>query len=116
MTAHEVPRRDLFQFRRLLPADRLRISAAWMEMTAGWRVGRIRHFALEDDELGAKARIGLRNRGKKRLGVRMLRGREELLSRRDLHDPADVHHGDALADVLHDAQVRGDEKTSEPQP
>ena len=40
---------------------------------------------------------------------------EQLLRRGGLHDPADVHHRDALADVLDDAQVVGDEEQSQPE-
>src|SRR5512143_157285 len=73
MTAHEVAGSDLFLYRRLLAADLLRILAAGMEMTARRRIGRVGHFALEDDPFGAQARIGLGNCGKQRLGVRMPR-------------------------------------------
>ena len=62
MTADEVIRRDLFQHRRLLPADGLRILAPGMEMTARRGVGRVGYFALEDDPIGAQARIRYRDR------------------------------------------------------
>jgi hypothetical protein len=39
MTAHEVIRSDLFLYRRLLPADGLRILAPGMEMVVGTDVG-----------------------------------------------------------------------------
>jgi len=44
----------------------------------------------------------------------MLRRREQFFGGRGLHDPADVHHSDPLADVLDDAQVVGDEEIGKP--
>src|SRR4029450_11331101 len=110
MTAHEVVGSDLFQYRRLLPADGLRVLAPRMEMTTRRRIGRVRYFALEDDPIGAKARIRYGDRRQEGLGVGMLRRREQFLGGRGLHDPADVHHRDALADVLDHTQVVSDEE------
>ena len=41
--------------------------------------------------------------------------REELLGRRDLDDLADIHHGHAIADMLHDGEVVGDEEIGQPE-
>src|SRR6478752_5608821 len=43
----------------------------------------------------------------------MLRRGEELRGRRFLDDPAEVHHGYAIADVLHRSEVMGDEEEGE---
>src|SRR5712691_7794269 len=110
MTAHEVVGGDLFLYRGLHPADGLRILAPGMEMTTRRRVSRVGYFALEDDPVGAKARIRFGDRRKERLGIRMLRMGEQFFGGRGLHDPADVHHRDTLADVLDDAQVVSDEE------
>src|SRR4030081_2376248 len=114
MTAHEVVGGDLFQYRRLLPADGLRKLAPGMEMTTRRRIGRVGYFALEDDPFGAKARIRFGDRGQERLGIRMLRTGEQLFGRRGLDDPADVHYRDEVADVLDDAQVVSDEEIGKP--
>ena len=40
----------------------------------------------------------------------MFRIGKDIFSRRHLHELADVHYGDAIANVLDDAQVVGDEQ------
>jgi hypothetical protein len=52
MTADEMVGRDLFQRRRLLPADGLRVLAPGMEMAARRRIGRVGDFTLEDYPVG----------------------------------------------------------------
>ena len=42
--------------------------------------------------------------------------RVDLVRRTDLHDLAEVHHRDPVADVLDDRQVVGDEQVGEPEP
>ncbi len=115
VAADEVVRRDLFLLRRLLAADRLRVVAARVEVAAGRRVGRVGDVALQHDAVGAQPRIGLGHRRQQRLGVRVPGRREQLLGGRHLHDPADVHHRDAVADVLDHRQVVRDEEVGEPQ-
>ncbi len=51
-----------------------------------------------------------------RLGVRMARPEIDLLGVALLDDPAQVHHGDPVADVAHDRQVVGDEEEGQPEP
>ena len=114
MTAHEVVRGDLFLDRGLLPANGLRIFASRMKVTTRRGIGRVGHFALEDDAVGAKARIRYGDRRQEGLGIGMLRRREQFLGGRGLHDPADVHHRDPLADVLDDAQVVSNEEIGKP--
>ena len=45
----------------------------------------------------------------------MLRRREQFFGGRGLHDPADVHYRDPVADVLDDDQVVSDEEIGEPE-
>ena len=113
MTAHEVVGGDLFLYRRLLPADGLRVLAPGMDMASRRSIGGVGDFTLEDDPPGAQARIRFGHRGQEGLGVGMLRGCEQLFGRRHLHDLADVHHRDAVADVLDDAEVVSDEQIGE---
>src|SRR5450631_3031164 len=103
MTAHEVVRGNLFLYWGLFPADGLRITAPGMEMTTRRGIGGVGYFALENDPFGTKARIRLGDRRQEGLGIGVLRGREQFFGRRGLHDPADIHHRDPLADVLDDA-------------
>src|SRR5438552_12539639 len=114
MTAHEVVGRDLFQYRGFLPANGLRILAPGMEMTTRRGIRRVGYFALENDPIGAKARIRYGDRRQEGLGIGVLRRREQLFGGRGLHDPADIHHRDTLADVLDDAQVVSDEEIGKP--
>src|SRR2546427_9821863 len=114
MTAHEVIGRDLLLYRGLLSADGLRILAPGMEMTTRRGIRRIRYFALEDDPIGAKARIRYGDRRQEGLGIGMLGRREQFFGGCSLHDPADVHYRDPIADVLDDAQVVSDEEIRKP--
>ena len=59
--------------------------------------------------------IGVGAALKQSLGVRMQRLGEELLGRRLLDDPAQIHDGDVLADVAHHRQVVRDEQVGEPE-
>ena len=49
-------------------------------------------------------------RAEKEFRIGVAGAREEPIARGDLDDPAEVHHGDAIADVLHDAEVMRDEE------
>ena len=54
--------------------------------------------------------VVLGNHRQQRLGVRMLRGGEDLLGGADLDDPSEVHHGDAVGDVPRQAEVVRDDE------
>src|SRR5438094_779885 len=115
MTAREVVGGDLLLYRGLLPADGLRILAPGMEMTTRRGIRRIRYFALEDDPIGAKARIRYGDRRQEGLGIGVLRRREQVFGGRGFDNPADVHYRDPVADVLDDAQVVSDEEIGKPE-
>ena len=84
-----------------------------MEVAAGRRVGGIGHLARQDDAVHVRLRIGLRDGGQQRLGVRMLGIAEQLLGLGQLDHLADVHHAHPVGDVLDDAEVVGDEQVGE---
>ena len=109
MTGRQVAGRVRDQRRLVRRADGGRVAAARMEVAAARRVDRARHVALEHDALALRQRIGDRHRREQRLGVRMDRPLVELLGRRELDDLAEVHDGDAVGDVAHDAEVVRDE-------
>ncbi len=50
---------------------------------------------------------------KEQPGVRMKGMPKKLFSFRRFHDPSEIHHGDPVADMLHHAQVMGDEKVGQ---
>ena len=54
--------------------------------------------------------VDLRDCGEKRLGVRMIAFFIELIVSGDLHHLSQVHHSDAVADLIDDVQVVGDEE------
>ena len=97
--------------RRLgLLADRAELPrAARVEDAAGRRRGGARDVAFEPDPL-ASAAVDRRHRREQRLGVRVVRPLEHDLRRAELHQPAQVEHGDPVRDVAHDAEVVRDEE------
>ena len=100
------------QLRLLDGAARLRLRAAGAEPAARRRVDRARDVAGQHDPLALALdhRVGLGDRRQQRLRVRVGGRRVQLLGRADLHQLAEVHHGDDVGDVAHDGQVVGDEQ------
>ena len=96
-------------------ADIHHVRAARVEVAARRRVDRARHVAAEDDPLAPLLDHRVRNRhgGEQRLGVRVQRLIVEIVAGRHLHDLAEVHHGDAVGDVLDDREVVGDEQVGQ---
>ena len=86
-----------------------------MEIAAAGRSRGVRHLPLQHDAPRARARVRLGNGGQERRGVRVLGSPEELVGRRQLHDAPDVHHGHAVADVAHHAQVVRHEEVGQPE-
>ena len=98
--------------RRLdLGANLGRVAAARMEPAAARRVDRARHVPLEHDPLALRGQVRIRHRDgrEQRLRVRHDRPLVQLLGRRQLHELAEIHDGDPVADVADDAEVVGDE-------
>src|SRR5687767_9561802 len=115
MARREVPWRDFLHGRDL---DAAAIDGYWatrMEAAAGRRIDRARHVAREDDPLARAARVGHRDRREQRDRVGVLRVREEGLGLGELDDPAEVHHRDAVADVLDHREVVRDEEVGQPE-
>ena len=94
----------LVEFGAAVHSDR----ASRVEAAAGRRIRRVGHVTGQVDWQHAGA-IGVRDRGHERLGVRVLRIRPHGLGRADLHDPAQVHHRDAVGDLADDRQIVGDQ-------
>ena len=84
-----------------------------MKATSRWRVDRARHVALEDALLALDPRVRNRYRGQQALGVGMLRTGEQRPLVGVFDDLAEIHHGDAVADMLDHRQVVGDEQVGE---
>ena len=114
VAGHVVAGPDLDKRRYRLRADRRPAElgaqrAARVEVAARRGIDRRRHVAGEDDPRPADLRVGDRDRRQECLRVRVFGLREDPYPVGHLDDPAEVHHGDAGADVLDDAHVVGDE-------
>jgi 7,8-dihydro-6-hydroxymethylpterin-pyrophosphokinase len=85
-------------------------------VAAGGRIDRRRRISGQHDPPAFPLQGGIGDRcgGQQRLGVRVSRAGEQLLGRRHLHDPAEVHHRDAIGDLPHHRQVVGHEQVAEP--
>src|SRR5579859_4468769 len=88
------------------------METARMEMAAVRRRKRRRNFALNRFELPFAVRQA-RHLRKERNRVGMLRIGKELDSRRGFDDTAQIHDGDAIADVLDHAEIVTDEQIGE---
>ena len=60
-------------------------------------------------------RIGPWDGRKQRLGIGMTRAGIEGALGGDFDELAEIHHSDAVADMLHDREVVGDEQIGEPE-
>jgi hypothetical protein len=86
-----------------------------MEMTAaGWLDGG-RDISGQMDLSRTCVRIKLGYGREQRLRIGMSRMIEHLLSGATLDDPAEIHDGDLICQVLDNAQIVGDEKIRQPQ-
>ena len=85
--------------------------ATRVEDATGGRVGGTWDFAAERDS-GPHLTVDARHRRQQGLGVRMVGSVEDLLGRTELHDAAEVHDRDPVAEVTHHAEVVGDEQVT----
>src|SRR5438067_2065269 len=92
--------------RRLLDlADLAELAVApRVEDAARRRLRSARDLAGELDAL-ASAAVDRRHRREQRLRVRMVRAVEDDLGASELHQAAEIEHGDAVGHVAHDAEV-----------
>ena len=88
-----------------------------MEAAGRRRVDRAGHVALQPDPLALRSPLEVRHRHgrQQRHRVRVHRRLVELLATADLHDLAEVHDRDPVADVPHDRQVVRDDHVGQPE-
>lgn len=79
----------------------------------GRRVDRAGHLSLQDLASAAPSRVRHRDRREEGFCVGMLWMVEKLISVCNLDDPAQIHHSDPLAEVLHHRKVVGNEQQCE---
>ena len=93
------------KLRHLAAAAIDRIGAAGVKAAAGGRIERARHLALQHDAAALCLRLRHRNGRQQRAAIGMAGGGKQRLGFRGLDDDAEIHHGDAVGDVLHDGQI-----------
>ena len=116
VAAREVARRDLLEHRFLLAANVGGVAAARMEvaaLAAGWPDWRLRPrggcaSSGRADRASAPPRAALRCRGASACRTVVSVGAVSTIR-------ADIHHRDAVAELLHDAEVVRDEEVGEPE-
>src|SRR5215218_9721506 len=112
--AHEMVRAEgLEPGRRPLPADGPRLGAARVEAAPGRRIERIGDLAGDLD--APRPPEGVGNRGNEGARVGMAGTGEDRLPWPGLDDAAEIHHGDAVAHVLDDAEVVADHDVGQPE-
>ena len=99
-------------------AERRRFRAARMEVAAGWGIGRVGDIALQNDAAAFPLPLGVRRRDRREQGLRigMRRRIEYPVAFADFDNPAEIHHGDPVADVAHHRQVMRDHHVGQAQP
>ena len=105
------------QWRFLGSTDVLRLPATGTEPAAGWRIDRARYVAGQQDAFALRlvppVRVGYWYGGHQRDRVRVPGVRVQLVAVGHLHDLAEVHHRDAVADVAYHGEVVRDEQVGE---
>src|SRR5580704_15129755 len=118
MTGCEMSRLDLAIFRYEPEADILGTRAAGAEDAARRRLRGARYVPLEHDSFAHALDVWIRDRNggdeRARIGVELCA--VDLVLGLDFHYLAEIHHGDAIADVPHHAQIMGDEEVGQSQP
>ena len=84
-----------------------------MERATTWRIQRRRYVALQDDAVTPFSAIWLWHGGEKRAGIWVRRLCKERRGWRGLHNLAEIHHGDAITEMFHHAQVMRNEEVRE---
>src|SRR5438093_1036167 len=111
MTGRAMSLGNGFQQRYLADAAVGLHRAARVEMAAGWRIERARDLAMRlgacHPGIGAMERIG--DRGDEGAGIGMARILEDLPPAALLDDAAEIHDGDAVADMLDHAEIVADQ-------
>ena len=91
------------QERHDFPADSHGIGTARMEMATQRGIARAGNVTVEDEALSLHPCIGHRNGCKKGFGIGVLGSAKNVGCGRKFHNPAQVHDGDTISDVLYNA-------------
>jgi len=93
-----------------------RDRASWMERAARGRMQSARHLAMKNDAFAFEAWRGQWNGGKKRAGIGMPRICKQRFAWPDFDNAAEMHHRDAIGDMLHHGEVVGNENVGQAKP
>ena len=93
------------ELRHLAAAALDRVGAAGVKAAAGRRIERARHLALQHDAAALGLRLGHRDRRQQRAAIGVAGRGEQRLRFGGLDDAAEIHHGDAVGDVLHHGEI-----------
>ena len=113
--SHPVIGFDLFEDRLFERAPVNRHRAARMEAATLGRIQRAGYITLENGALALEGWVSDRDGRHQGLGVWMQRIFIEFFAASQLDHLAQVHHGHAVGDMLHHAQVVGNEQISKPE-
>ena len=102
--------RGFLEDRLLDPAAIERIGATGMKAAPRGNLDGTRHVTGENNAFPLDGGVRHRNGCEQRLGVRVQWIAEELTGRRDLDDPAEIHHGNPMADVLDHGEIVRDKQ------
>src|SRR6266567_2820653 len=86
------------------------IGAAGMKAASRGNLDRAGHVTGQNKPFSLDGGIRHRNGREQRFGVRVQRIAEQLPGRCDLDDPAEIHHGDPMADVLDHGEIVRDKE------
>src|SRR3981081_4043833 len=111
MAGNPMPVGTLLERRRLGPAERkLGDRASGVKMAAGWPVNGAWNLRPQSDALALHVRIRDGNRRQQRFGIGMQRRGIKLAGGCGLDDAAEIHHGNAPADMLDDREIMRDKE------
>src|SRR5262245_33065295 len=85
-----------------------RAARRWMQ--GAW------HLAMKNNALALEVWRGQWNGGKKRAGVGMSRICKQRFAWSDLDNAAEMHHRNAIGDMLHHGEIVGNENIGKPKP
>ena len=97
------------KYRDLSPALLCTFRTSWCERTPIWHLQRAWRLALQKLNLLILITIYIKYRVQQRPCIRMPTAYLEILTVQKLYDPTKIHDCDSVADILHHAQIVGDD-------
>jgi hypothetical protein len=105
----EVPGLDGLERRIVGRAAVARVRTAAGKAATAWDGAGARKIPGQAMPVTGLVRVGRRDCGQERPRIGVRGTGEEVVRSSDLHDSAEIHHGDAVRDVPHDREIMGNE-------